>query len=168
MGISNDFDDETPTLKIPHEELRDLRRRAQYRYSSPHTMLTLTEYVAHVLRTESRDPTLSGQDAERRLLHSAIGLATEAGETLDVMKKRLFYDMPLDKINLIEELGDIAWYWALACDALEISPQEVLERNVAKLRLRYPDRFDPERAAHRDLSAEMSALANDVNPIDTD
>jgi NTP pyrophosphatase (non-canonical NTP hydrolase) len=120
--------------------------------------MTFFEYQQHVLRTESRDPELEGHSHHRRMLHAAIGLCTEAGEALDAVKKTLFYASPLNIVNLCEELGDIAWYWALACDALNLDPGDVLAANVRKLRARYPERFDSECAETRNIVAEVAAM----------
>jgi NTP pyrophosphatase (non-canonical NTP hydrolase) len=76
-----------------------------------------------------------------RLLTAAIGMADEAGEVAGVVKKILFHGKPYDAANrehLIKELGDVMWYWAQACMALEVNPLEVIELNVKKLESRYP------------------------------
>lgn len=92
------------------------------------------------------------------VLHGAIGLATEAGELLDALKKVFFYHRKLDIYNIKEELGDLAWYFACVCDALDLDPHEILDINIAKLRRRYPDKFTKDRALNRDLVAEREIL----------
>ena len=86
---------------------------------------------------------------QRELQHAAYGLATETGEFIDPVKKHQFYGKPLDTENLIEELGDILWYAALACDSLQISMEDVAIRNIEKLTKRYPDKFTQEAAILR-------------------
>lgn len=93
-----------------------------------------------------------------RLRHAADGLTTETGELVDSLKKWCFYGKNLDHDNLIEELGDILWYVALACNALNATMERVMEKNIAKLRARYPDKFTSENAINRDLEAEKKAL----------
>ena len=76
-----------------------------------------------------------------RLLTSGVGINAEGGEFLEIIKKMIFQGKPWDKDNkehLIIELGDVMWYVAQACMALEISFDEVIERNVKKLEKRYP------------------------------
>lgn len=76
-----------------------------------------------------------------RLLTSAVGISAEAGEFMEIVKKITFQGKPWNEDNhehLKIELGDIMWYVAQACIALDVSFDEVIERNVAKLLKRYP------------------------------
>ncbi len=92
------------------------------------------------------------------LLHTGMGLATESGEFLDALKKHIFYNAPLDKTNLIEELGDVMWYILIAMKHLNIDLDDVIAKNIAKLKVRYPERFTEEAAADRDLAAERQEI----------
>lgn len=93
-----------------------------------------------------------------RLLHAAMGLCTEAGEFMDMMKKHILYGKPLDEVNLKEELGDKLWYTALALDELKSTFELVFDVNIAKLRARYPNNFTEHDALNRDLDAERKIL----------
>ena len=93
-----------------------------------------------------------------QLMHAAMGMVTESGEFIDALKKLVIYGKTLDRTNLVEELGDLQWYIALACRALGVSFEEVFERNISKLRRRFPDKFTSEQALIRDLDAERAAL----------
>lgn len=174
--------------------------------------MTLEEYIPLALRTEStrKDP------PERRVLHAAVGLTTEAVELL----------FATDDVNRFEELGDLMWYWAVMKDAIGYAPvelselgevpadalrenillsagvildlvkknqfygkpfdslmngarinhwsivqdvsnhagmlgydlSEVLEANIRKLRVRYPEKFSLENAEVRDLNAERKVF----------
>lgn len=118
-------------------------------------------YEQEALRTESRDMFAIRERLEPnviRLLHAGVGLATEAGEFVDVVKKHIFYGKPLDLTNLREEVGDVLWYLAVACDALGTSFEAEMERNISKLRSRYPEAFDSARACTRNLAAERAVL----------
>ena len=93
-----------------------------------------------------------------RLLTSGVGINAEGGEFLEIIKKMIFQGKPWDEDNkehLIIELGDVMWYVAQACMALEIDFDEVIERNVKKLEKRYPgghfDIHDSENRAADDL-----------------
>lgn len=121
------------------------------------------DYQTEALRTESGLEPIADfawlTDANpSRLLHAAMGMATEAGEFLDPIKKHLFYGKPLDLVNLREEVGDLLWYIAIACDALDTTIDAEMQRNIAKLRKRYPEKFTSEAANERDLTAERAIL----------
>jgi len=76
-----------------------------------------------------------------RLLTAGVGINAEGGEFLEIIKKMIFQGKPWNSDNkehLIIELGDLMWYVAQACMALEISFDDVVARNVKKLEKRYP------------------------------
>ena len=76
-----------------------------------------------------------------RLLTSAVGISAEGGEFTEIVKMMVFQGKPWNAANkhhLITELGDIMWYVANACMALEISFDDVISTNVKKLEKRYP------------------------------
>ncbi len=76
-----------------------------------------------------------------RLTTAGVGLAAESGEFLEIVKKMVFQGKPWTDDNrehLIIELGDVMWYVAQACMALEVDFDEVIERNITKLKSRYP------------------------------
>ena len=88
-----------------------------------------------------------------RLTTAGVGLAAESGEFLEIVKKMVFQGKPWNNDNrehLIIELGDVMWYVAQACMALDISFDEVIEGNVKKLEKRYPGgSFDVEKSEKR-------------------
>lgn len=96
--------------------------------------------------------------AESRLLHAAMGLLTEAGEFMEAVFPVVTGDKPMDRINLSEEIQDGWWYQQIALDVLGLSPDEMRERNIAKLRVRYPEKFDADKANNRDLDKEREKL----------
>jgi len=76
-----------------------------------------------------------------RLLTAALGICAEGGEFTEVVKKMTFQGKPLNEDNIFHmkrELGDIMWYVAQACMALDTSFDEIIEMNVEKLKARYP------------------------------
>lgn len=83
------------------------------------------------------------------LINSVMGLCGESGEVIDIVKKWIAQGHELDKEHLIEELGDVAWYLAEAATALDISLEEVLQLNIDKLTLRYPEGFESEKSIQR-------------------
>lgn len=77
-----------------------------------------------------------------RLLTAALGLTAEAGEFTEVIKKVFLQGKPytLDNVfHLKRELGDICWYLAQACMALDTDFNEILQMNYEKLSARYPE-----------------------------
>lgn len=70
-----------------------------------------------------------------------IGLAAEAGELLDLFKKKWFHGHAYDRAKTVKELGDVAWYLQHTLTAMGLSWEEVLNTNVAKLEARYPNGF---------------------------
>jgi len=77
-----------------------------------------------------------------RLLTAAVGINAEGGEFMEIVKKMIFQGKPWSQDNrehLIIELGDVMWYVAQACMALEVSFDDVIAGNVKKLGKRYPE-----------------------------
>ena len=62
------------------------------------------------------------------------------------MKKHLAQGHDLDREALIRELGDVAWYLAETAYALDVPLEDVLQRNIDKLKARYPQGFAPEES----------------------
>ena len=89
-----------------------------------------------------------------RLLTAALGLTAEAGEFTEVVKKILLQGKPYNEENVFHmkrELGDICWYLAQACMALDTTFDEVIEMNVDKLQARYPGgSFDVHNSENRE------------------
>lgn len=87
-----------------------------------------------------------------RLLTAALGLGSETGEFVEIVKKMILQGKPADEDNIFHmkrELGDIMWYWATACMALKLDPYEVIKENQDKLEARYGEKFEVDRSEHR-------------------
>jgi NTP pyrophosphatase (non-canonical NTP hydrolase) len=151
-----------------------------------------TTYTEKALRTESKPkymliPVIEKENGEviadlarmhepeykqlLRAVHAVLGLASEVGEVADALKRKLFYNKPLDPVHLQEELGDINWYGrgllldvanqmliAEDQDLRTKTPEEIDDQNIAKLRARYPEKFTEEQALNRDHAKERAAL----------
>ena len=87
---------------------------------------------------------------EELIVNAALGLSGEVGEVNDLLKKHMFQGHELNKDDLINELGDIAWYLAEAATALGIPLETILERNINKLKQRYPEGFEVDKSIHRE------------------
>lgn len=85
-------------------------------------------------------------DITPRLEHAILGIASESSEITEALKRSKIYGAKLDKVRLIENLGDLFWYIALLCDELKVSFEEVWSKNIKKLKLRYPEKYTDERA----------------------
>ena len=87
------------------------------------------------------------------LLTAALGLTAESGEFTEVVKKIIFQGKPYNKeyvFHMKRELGDICWYIAQACMALDTTFDEIIEMNVDKLKARYPGgEFDVHHSENR-------------------
>jgi len=84
----------------------------------------------------------------KMMAHAALGIAGEAGEIAGLFQKE-YQGHALDLTRLHEELGDLCWFVAEMCEACGWEMAGVLAANVAKLRQRYPDGFEPERSRNR-------------------
>ena len=79
-----------------------------------------------------------------RLMTAALGLSSEGGEFVEIVKKMFLQGKPADQENIFHmkrELGDIMWYWVTACMALDLDPVEVILENQKKLEARYGEQF---------------------------
>jgi len=106
--------------------------------------MTINEYQKEALRTAS-----GMNDSVPMVVNGVLGLCGEAGECADMVKKNLFQGHELDKEHFAKELGDVAWYLAVAAHAVGYDLETVLQINVDKLRKRYPNGFEAERSLHR-------------------
>ena len=109
-----------------------------------------TVFVDAVTSNSSKDyksfiESLNNLDREgsniNRLATAAVGISAEGGEFMEIVKKMVFQGKPWNVDNrehLIIELGDVLWYVAQACMALEVSFDDVVATNVEKLKKRYP------------------------------
>ncbi|TXH11210.1 MAG: nucleotide pyrophosphohydrolase [Hyphomicrobiaceae bacterium] len=91
---------------------------------------------------------MSPKDME--LNHAALGIAGETGELVDALKKYLMYLQPLDRENVVEELGDLEFYMEAIRQSVGITRHETLEHNYNKLmKKRYPNGYSDEAAIAR-------------------
>ena len=113
-----------------------------------------TEYLTFVDAVTSDESKIASQFISRvaqlqgsgcsieRLLTAAVGISAEGGEFLEIVKKIAFQGKPYDEANrehLKIELGDVLWYVAQACMALDVSLDDVIAQNITKLAARYPE-----------------------------
>jgi NTP pyrophosphatase (non-canonical NTP hydrolase) len=106
--------------------------------------MTLNEFQELAMTTARKD-----QEPNDALINAALGLAGEAGEVADNIKKIFWHDHPIDKTKILLELGDCAWYILLAAKALGSSFEEIAQMNIEKLQKRYPNGFNPKDSINR-------------------
>jgi len=112
------------------------------------TNITHPELVAALAKPG--DAILKSLTAEKcHTLHMAIGISGEAGELLDAIKKHVFYEKEIDRDNVVEELGDLAFYIEGLATSLGITREEYLNQNIAKLTIRYGQKYSNQAAQHR-------------------
>ena len=90
--------------------------------------------------------------APERMLTAALGLSAESGEFTEIVKKVIFQGKPMDehtKYHMQRELGDVMWYVAQACIALDTDLSDIITMNISKLEDRYPDGFEVTRSENR-------------------
>ena len=87
-----------------------------------------------------------------RLLTAALGLGSETGEFVEIVKKMYLQGKPPSEDNIFHmkrELGDIMWYWVTACASLNLDPYEVISEIQEKLAARYGEKFEVQRSENR-------------------
>ena len=103
--------------------------------------MTINEYQKLAMTT--LNPKLEKKDV---LINGVMGLC---GEAIDIVKKHLAQGHELDREHLIKELGDVAWYLAETATALDVTLEEVLSKNIEKLKKRYPEGFKVQKSIGR-------------------
>lgn len=114
---------------------------------------------------EIRNRVGGGGTNGERVIHAIIGIATEAGELLEGLRKDYNGDtgsIGFDAVNIREELGDVFWYMAILASECGFSFDDVMRVNIAKLRQRYPNAFTEYDAENRNLIAERQLLEQNL------
>lgn len=106
--------------------------------------MTINEYQQLAMTTLNKD-----LDKRDILINGVMGLCGEAGEAIDLVKKWLAQGHELNEEKLIKEIGDVAWYIAEIATALGVTLEDVLGKNIAKLKARYPNGFKYEDSIKR-------------------
>lgn len=105
--------------------------------------MEINEYQQLALRTANSD------NPNELLLNGVLGLCGESGEVADLVKKYLFQGHNLDSEKVVKELGDVCWYIAIIAKALDVDLETVMEVNIEKLKMRYPNGFSAENSINR-------------------
>lgn len=151
---------------------QDLDTLKKHLYYGKDTGITENSGNTDVIEMEVADDAIVRKFA--KTLHAIIGLATEAGELMEVVVHELYGKVPseFDRVHFEEEIGDIEWYRALLYAGTDqlftnndttqrislIRPETAQKKNIAKLKARYGDKFSEEAALNRDLDKERATL----------
>ncbi len=119
------------------------------------------------LYTMQRTETSVTHHVNERIQHAIMGMCNEAGELLEALKARLYYDKQFDMVNVFEEAGDMWWYYMLLVDEmanlLQTTPLDIFKRIVDMNRVKLGHRYaggvySNEQAKVRDKDAERRAM----------
>lgn len=131
-----EFMDEVGSETI-QEAVTDAIKRAE--------CMNLNEYQELAMRTSNK-----GLAITQHFMNGILGLAGEAGECCDIVKKHYYQDGREVKDKLLDELGDVMWYIAETAKAMGFTLEEIAAHNIEKLKKRYPEGFDAEKSLHRE------------------
>lgn len=106
--------------------------------------MEFAKYQIQAMRTKG-----NFEHQKEQMTCAAMGIAGEAGEVADYIKKINWHGHEFNRKKIVEELGDVLWNIALAADAIGVGLAEIAEVNIEKNRERYPSGFDPERSRNR-------------------
>jgi len=106
-------------------------------------------YQELAARTLIDEPDSEYSPEQIMLVWNAIGLAGEAGEVAEHVKKGVFHQHGIDREKMIKELGDVMWYVAALCTKLDVELGDVMDRNIDKLLMRYPDGYNAQDSINR-------------------
>jgi NTP pyrophosphatase (non-canonical NTP hydrolase) len=125
---------------------------SEYRVGCERTVCDHNRALQRLQEISPNNPTFG-----LRLLHAAMGMSKESGEVQDLLEKAIFFNQELNVEKILDELGDILWYMSLALNTIGQSFEEVMRRNDAKLKARFPSKYQDELAKNRDRAKEEKA-----------
>lgn len=112
-------------------------------------MLNADKYQKLAARTLLAEPENMPSGSAYMVVWAALGLGGEAGEVQDLVKKGICHEHGLDSSALIKELGDVLWYVAAICTQLGVKMSDVMDYNIAKLKVRYPEGYSSSASVSR-------------------
>ncbi len=105
--------------------------------------ITYSQYLAEINERYKNYPAHRAGNlaANAEIVECCMGLSGEVGEVVDLLKKSLMYNKPLDSQKLLLELGDVFHYFIRLADLNYISLPTIMEANAKKLRERFPSGY---------------------------
>lgn len=147
------------------EEMKSIEREKQEVEQVINKLKTEVTKLEQELKTEmyKRRKTMTGNEYQNlamltnnknlsqkeHLINGVMGMCGEAGECIDMVKKMFMQGHELDKKHIEKELGDVLWYIAETATALDLSLDEIMQKNIDKLQARYPEGFEVEKSLYR-------------------
>jgi len=117
--------------------------------------MTGYEYQLLASRTAPAKPERELTTQEQMLIRHLLGIAGEAGEMIEHVKKGIYHNHGIEPDKLHKEIGDLLWYIAAICDVMEFNLDEVMRQNILKLAERYPSGFSQLRSINRKESQTL-------------
>lgn len=111
--------------------------------------MNASKYQQQAARTLIDAPDFEIPDNEIMLVWNAIGLAGEAGEVCELVKKGVFHQHGIDREKMVKELGDVLWYVSALCTKLDMDMGVIMEVNIRKLQERYPQGYSSQDSKRR-------------------
>ena len=121
-----------------------------------------SEYQKQAARTLIERPGFEILDRDIMAVWNALGLAGEAGEVADHIKKGVFHQHGIDLEKLKKEIGDTLWYLAALCTTLDLDMSSIMQANIEKLKVRYPNGYSSADSQRRVDLVEMLDEVEDV------
>lgn len=146
------------TTSLVINAMADAYKKAIYYNKYPEEGLPLLGHVRASDEIRKASSIVDMQKGNVDLLHAALGMLTESIEFFEEVLKSFTIDDEMDEAHAREELGDLLWYQAIALNELKSTFEAEAERNIAKLKARYPEKFTEEAAVNRDTDAEQLAM----------
>lgn len=111
--------------------------------------MNASEYQKQALRTFKGRVDFDVSPEDQSIIWHALGLVGEAGEIAEHVKKGVLHQHGLDRDKMFKELGDVCWYLAALCSNLGVDLGDVMNANIEKLRIRYPEGFSSKDSINR-------------------
>lgn len=102
------------------------------------------------------------------LVLAALGLAGEAGEIVEHVKKYIYHGHQYDRAEMSKEIGDVLWYLTYLANSLDLRLSDIMQQNIEKLAKRYPNGFTHEDSQNREEYRAASGAALSPNDVQLD
>lgn len=106
--------------------------------------MNAADYQEQAARTQIDQPDFDIPRHEMMAVWNALGFAGKAGDVAELIKKGVFHRRRIDPVELEREIGDVLWYVSALCTNLGLDLDEIMQANLQKLKVRYPDAYSVE------------------------
>jgi len=121
-------------------------------------VMLLSELQSSILEDRGNTPDITLDSDSAEMLHAMFGVITEAAEIAPLLMSRTLHGDDLSTEELEAEIGDIHWYLAILYRLFGMDEGDIRQKNINKLKARFPDKFDANLALNRNLEAESEAM----------